>query len=162
MRPPNDLNMTDEELLWKLYEDNRGFARHHELLRATASNLTMVISAGVLGLVTFDGHIGTEDFPLTLLLTLLGFFGALFTAKHYERARLHLNRAAEYFAKLAQLHPNAQIDELRRIGTSKNNATFPRLNKVRLHRFWIALHLLISLLGISLTTIIIYRWLRGR
>jgi hypothetical protein len=153
--------MDAEELLWRLYEDNREFARHHEHLRATASNLTMAISAGVLGLVTFDGHLGTEDFPLTLLLAILGFFGALFTAKHYERVRLHLNRAAQYFAKLDESYPNSKIDELRRMGTSQNNAAFPRLNKLRLHRFWIALHLLVSLLGVSLTIIILYRRLRG-
>ena len=81
--------MDKNEILWKLYEDNRNYARFHELQRSTATNLILAVSAGLIGLVTFDKNINLLDLPSVLFLDVLGIFGAIFSAKHYERARLH-------------------------------------------------------------------------
>ena len=81
--------MDKNEILWKLYEDNRNYARFHELQRSTATNLILAVSAGLIGLVTFDKNINLLDLPSVLFLDVLGNFGAIFSAKHYERARLH-------------------------------------------------------------------------
>lgn len=139
--------MEDLDLLWKLFEDNRNYAKHHENQRSTASNITMIVSAGILGLITFDKELTLADLPLALFLTLLGFFGALFSAKHYERVRLHLYRAEAYLQEIEQMRPDLGISTLRADANTKTRERFPRLSTIQLHRFWIVLHLFLAFIG---------------
>ena len=148
--------MDRDEVIWKLYEDNRSYARFHEAQRSTATNLILVVSAGLLGLVTFDKNINLLDLPSVLLLSILGIFGSLFSAKQYERVRLHLNRARRYYIELDGLIPEAKIREIKQKGDEDTKKRFPRLSKMRLNYFWVALHLMISAIGFILTIIIIF------
>lgn len=147
------------DLLWRMYEDNREYARHHENQRSTASNLTMVVSAGILGLLTLDQKLNISDLPLTAFLFLIGLFGAVFSAKHYERVRLHLYRANQYLSRLETLVPGSDIDALKVAGSRETKNRFPVLYHVQLNKFWIGLHLFLSFVGLVMTIIILGAWL---
>ena len=69
---------------------------------------------------------------------------------------LHLNRAKQYLYKLEEIMPDIKLSELRERGNSANKSNFPRLFNLRLNKFWFALHLLISLLGFTMSAIIIF------
>ena len=114
-------------------------------------NLIIVVSAGVIGVITLDGELNSSDLPLSVFLILLGFFGAAFTAKHYERYRMHDARLKEIRDKLDRLLPNLKMKKLRRTAIKKHKARFPVLSRLRLTHFWIAIHLLIELLGIVIS-----------
>lgn len=40
-----------QDILWKMFEENSTVGRHHEIQRATVTNLVIIVVAGVLGLV---------------------------------------------------------------------------------------------------------------
>jgi len=148
--------MDERDILIQIYQEDCEFARHHENLRATVANIIIAVSAGILGIVAFDQKVNINDLPLTIFLTFLGIFGGIFSSKHYERVRLHLNRAKQYFSKLEAIAPATNLSELREKGNTANKSRFPRLFDLRLNRFWVALHLLISLLGFTLSFIIVF------
>ena len=140
--------MDDHDILIKLYDENCNHSRHHENLRATMSNLIILVGTGLLGLVTIDQHITKTALPLTLFLTLLGIFGALFSAKHYERLRLHRGRAHAILAELNKRFPSAHIQQLMQQADEANKTTFPLLSQWKLNHFWTLLHALIALIGL--------------
>jgi hypothetical protein len=150
-----DAQCTRSELLWRLYADNREYARAHEAQRSTAANLIVVIAAGLLGLATFDQHLTMADLPLTLFLILVGSFGALFSSKHYERTRLHLNRAKKYLRRLDELFPQERIVELQQQGDAENARAFPRLYSMKLNNLWNVFYAMLALLGVLLSAYIV-------
>jgi len=150
-----DAQCTRCELLWRLYADNREYARAHEGQRSMAANLVVAVSAGLLGMATLDQKLTSADLPLTLFIIVVGLFGAVFSSKHYERTRLHLNRAKQYLKRLNELFPQDQIIELQKQGDSENERAFPRLSHMKLNSLWNCFYLLISLLGLFLSCYIV-------
>jgi hypothetical protein len=150
-----DSQCTRSELLWRLYIDNREYARTHEGQRAMAANLIVAISAGLVGLATFDQKLTTADLPLTFFLMAVGLFGTVFSSKHYERTRLHLNRAKQFLKRLDELFPEDRILALQKQGDEDNNRAFPRLAKIKLNSLWNMFYTLISLLGFVLSCYIV-------
>jgi hypothetical protein len=151
--------MTDKaDILWNLYQQHCEWERHHEEQRASGTSILIAIAAGILGLITFDKHINNSDISLTVFLIIQGGFGALLAAKHYERFCMHRQRANKYRDILDTLFPEARIKALRREADKKNDREFPRLHKIRLHNFWIGLHLLIAMFGLILTIGIWLKW----
>jgi hypothetical protein len=148
---------TRAELLWRLYADNREYARSHEAQRSAAASLIIVISAGLLGLATSDRRLGLSDVPLTAFLGAVGAFGLVFSSKHYERTRLHLNRARQYLLRLDELFPEERIIALQERGDSVNREAFPRLSDIKLNWLWNTLYFAIATLGILLTVTICTR-----
>lgn len=149
------------ELTWRLYQEHCTWERHHEAQRASVTNLLLAVSAAVLGVITYDGGLWIGDLPLTLFLILLGLFGALFVAKQYERFAMQQGRAGRYRGMLDEMVPEAAVLKLRNEADAENEARYPRLSRIRLHRFWTALHLLVAGFGVVLTVIIITVWLLG-
>ena len=145
-----------DELLWRVYADNRAYAKFHEHLRSVSTNLITVVAAGLLGLITFDLKLTFSDVPSAAFLSIVGLFGAIFSAKHYERARLHLFRSYEAFMELDRLNSDFDLMALKQAGDAKNSARFPILSKMRLNYLWNLFHLLISMIGISIIAIILF------
>lgn len=141
------------DILWGMYQEQCTQSRHHESQRATMTNLFIAVSAGLISLVTYDKAIDVTDLPLTIFLIPLGCFGALFSAKHYERARLHVDRGREYRAKLEEILPGTELSELMGRANKHHNAEFPKVHNWHLNWFWICLHLMIALLGVILSIV---------
>jgi hypothetical protein len=94
------------EILWRMHEEHCVHARHHETLRATTSNIIIVVAGGILAILAHQGIRPTlPQLPLTLFLVVLGLIGALFTAKYHERFDLHMERARSYRGAIAQNLP---------------------------------------------------------
>jgi hypothetical protein len=148
-------NQTD--ILWKFYQEHCTWERHHEQQRASVTNLLLAVAAGVLGIVTFDKQLNNTDLPLTIFLIMQGIFGAIFSAKIYECFCMHQNRANHYRKALDFLLPDAKILKIRQDADNENEARFPKLHALRLHKFWIGLHLLITLFGAVLTILILIK-----
>ncbi len=140
----------NEKLLdacWKMYAEHSTHLRHHETQRSTVAGTLIAIAAALVGLITFDKSITSTDAPATLFLIALGLFGAVFSAKQWERSSMHMQRARHYREKIDEVLEGTVIKEIKVAADKVHKGEFPRLNRLRLHAFWISLYVLIAVLG---------------
>jgi hypothetical protein len=138
----------DRQFLMTLYQDDCTQARHHETQRSTVANIVLAVSAALIGFATYDKTLSPADIVPSLLLVFLGVFGALFSAKQYERAKRHGHRAAAYRTQIAAMTQGADILTLMKDADGKTQKAFPHLSRLRLHPFWIALNAFITVTGL--------------
>ena len=154
--------MTDDEklkadILWKLYAEHCVQGRHHEVQRSTVIGIVLAVSVAILGIATLDkGLSGVSDIALSLFLVFLGLFGAGFSLKHYERFNLHMNRARFYRDELDRMITNQPIKNLKDQADEAHSKEFPWMKSWRLYRWWVALNLAISTLGVSILVLAIW------
>ena len=141
---------------WKLYVEHCTHVRHHESQRSTVAASILAIASAIIGLVTFDKKIESSDLPLTMLLVILGCFGALFSAKQYERASLHTERARHFRDAIDATLEGKPLKTLKRDADAAHAAKFPRLERLRLNKFWAALYLVLAAIGLVLSSIGIF------
>lgn len=144
----------DTDVLLQLCSNEWEQSRHLEDQRATITNIILVIASVILGFVAQRGA-GYELLPLTILLGLLGIYGAVVTEKLYERYTFHSERARGYLRRIDELQPNAQVLALRSQADAKHNAEARRLKGIPLHALWTFLHIAISITGVVLTVLIL-------
>lgn len=125
-------------------------AKQSEDQRATLTNIILGVASAVTVLIVQKG-LSKDTLPLSILLIILGFYGAIASEKLYERYQMHSTRASVYRERIDELHPNAQILARRSEGFKRHDPNFPRLGKIRLHYLWLTLHLIIALSGLILT-----------
>jgi hypothetical protein len=140
------------DIWWGMYQEHCTQGRHHEQQRAVITGFFSAVTAGVLSVITADKCLDGADLPLAAFLVLIGLFGALFSAKQYERFALHMERARSYRDALESAVPDSKLKELKTAADAASEVKFPRLGKLRLNRFWIALHLIIAGFGGLLVT----------
>jgi hypothetical protein len=146
------------DVLLQFIEENWTQTRQHETQRATISNLIVIIAAAISGVVTQTGF-NINSLPLALILIALGIYGAVASAKLYERSQYHNNRANHLRARLNELCPDAEIEQLKTIADKEHKDHYPMLaTRISLHNVWLLLHIFIALLGIAFTIIIIFKF----
>lgn len=97
-----------------------------------------------------------DQWVLSTFLIILGLFGSLFSAKQYERFQFHMIASGMYRNNLENLLGDEKLSRIRDKAKSDHKENFlkPIVN-LRLYYFWIALHLLIAVLGLTLLIIIL-------
>jgi hypothetical protein len=147
--------MTDDaELAWRLYLEHCNQGRHHETQRAGVTQYVIAVSAGIGSLIGVGGITAT-DLPLAAVIVMLGFFGAVFAAKQYERFRYHMEHAARFRRHLERAVPGLDIASVRRDAKSEHKTKHPRLEAMGLNRLWVLLHLLVALVGVLLFVMVL-------
>ena len=152
MAEPDDSALRD--VLWKMYQEHCTQGRHHETQRSTVASALMVIGGAIIGIVTFDKSLSLWDLPLTLLLAAIGAFGIIFSAKHYERFGLHMERARTYRDELDKLLPGKPLKRLKQEADLRS--VVPVITRLRLNWLWYLLNGLILVLGVLLSTLAIF------
>jgi hypothetical protein len=110
----------------------------------------IAISGVVLGIITFKKEITSVELPLIFFLFLLGGFGAVFSAKQYERYCFHRERARGYRAAIDELFAGAPLATINKLADKKSKQAFPILFDFPLHTFWFWLYIVICILAILL------------
>jgi hypothetical protein len=146
------------ELLWRMFNEHMTQARQQETLRSSATALLTTIAAAIIGLITFDREISRSDLPAAVFLVALGGFGALFGAKHYERFQFHIARGRSYRDELEAMLSGTDWKRIRQSADQRHEPEFPRLVKMRQHKFWVYFHAFIGLVGLALSGFILIRW----
>jgi hypothetical protein len=136
------------DILWKMYQEHTVQGRHHETQRATVASALVAISSAIIGIVIFDERLSLWDIPLTLMLTAIGAFGVIFSAKHYERFNLHMERARTYRDALDGILPGSPLKSLKEEADKRSETV---VTKIRLNWLWYGLNGLVFVLGIVLT-----------
>lgn len=152
--------MDEKDILWNMYQEHCAHGRHHENLRATTTNLLLVVAAGAIAVITHgDKSLALNNLPLAVLLVPIGLLGVLFSAKYHERFDMHMERARQYRDALENLVPASNIKALKSKADAKTEKKYPRLFHLRLYKFWMGLHFLVAMLGLILTvTIVVLNW----
>jgi hypothetical protein len=149
-----------KDVLLSLLQNYYSRLEHYETQWSTVSNLLVIVAAAILAFVTFDQKLTVADLPLTLLLIFMGFFGAVFCEKLYERSLRIYVRVDLIRKALDEMLCSAVIEKIRDAGDQRHAKSFPwlhdtgRLSWVKVHRLWIAFHIFIALLGLILTVLI--------
>jgi hypothetical protein len=147
--------MTDDtNVLLKYYEEHRTQGRHAESQRSIVSNYIITISAAILGFTIQKGF-ALDSLPLTIFLIIIGTYGAIISWKLYERFEYNMTLAKQISKRIAELHPEMNFDEIRRLACHEHEKKYPNYKKIRLYKLWIALHILISAIGVVCSIIII-------
>lgn len=141
------------DILLQLSADEWAQARQSEDQRATITNILLLIASALVGFISQRGLV-IETLPVTILLILLGIYGAIVSEKLYETFWFHVTRASYYRRRLDELKSTAQILKLNELADTKHTQEFPRMKKIRLHRLWLILHTSIAIAGLILTAII--------
>lgn len=142
-----------KEVLWRLYEDNREYAKFHEKGRAIITNHIATVAAILIGLITFDGKLTLSDLPISIFIIVLGCFGAAISSKQYERSRLHLTRGYRYLDALNKLY-RIDLLEPKRLADEEHQKRFQFLSSIHLNRFWTVVHVFLATLGLILSVMI--------
>ena len=100
------------DTLLAMFETEMSLAKQAEDQRATFTNLILIIASVILGLIPNSGGIIRANLPMTILLIVLGLYGAVVSQKLYERHRFHYGRARYYRRKINELIPDAEIRKL--------------------------------------------------
>lgn len=145
--------MEDRDVLISFYEQEFGHAQHHESQRTAMSNLILLISVMAIGLVTYDKELSSIDTYPAAALLVLGIFGALFSIKLTERARLHFMRARILRKEVDRISPNLKIAKLfkKAVFKHKKRGVYSSciLNN-GLEKWWILFHTCISIIGVAI------------
>ncbi len=147
--------MKDEvEILWRMCNEDFTQARQHETLRASMTTVGAMVSAAAAGFITFDDKLALHDLPLACFVMALGMFGALFSAKHYERWDFSVERARTIFRRIEELLPEIELTRLLKEAEAAQRSRFPRLFHAPVHWFWIGIHGAIAAFGLLLVVLI--------
>jgi hypothetical protein len=139
-----------QDLWWGLYQENLNHARHHEQQRTAVTGYFAAVAAGILGIVSLDKCVTQSDWPLLVLLFILGLFGSVLTLKQYERYTHHMERARQYRNALEASVPDSRLEDLKRAADANADTLHPMLSRWKLVKFWMSLHLLSSVLALVL------------
>ena len=132
------------------YKEHLAHGRHIEVQRSTVAVATLTISGTIIGLIFKTLPLSREILPYTITLAVLGFLGALVTAKLFERFKLHSAIARE---ARNLLDPN--LAKLRSNAEKIHKKDFPWLYRIQLHRLWTGTLMAVSLFGIVMTLFIL-------
>lgn len=141
------------ELQWRYLKDNLDHSRHHESMRATSTNIILVVAGACFSVVGFDKSVSPFDLPVLAFVFLLGVFGAIFAAKQTERASLHYQRARELRSAIDSGPHAPGFKKLKGDADKKHNPKYPWLSARNLRSFWISFHISISILALILVVI---------
>jgi hypothetical protein len=141
-----------EDAALAYWKEHREQLRQSENQRAVLTNFILVIAAAVSGLVV-QQRFSLRTLPLSVLVVVIGLYGALSVAKYHERADYHLSQAralTEALTKSGALADHrALLDQYRQ----EHYRKYPRLHQLRLNWLWIWLHLGVAVYGLVLVIV---------
>jgi hypothetical protein len=134
------------------WKEHREQLRQSENQRAILTNYVLLITAAVSGFVV-QQQFSLRTVPLSVLIVIIGLYGAVSAAKYHERADYHLSQARALTRVLVEAggltDSTAMLEESRRA----HYDGYPRLHRLRLYWLWTGLHLGIAVYGVVLLCI---------
>ena len=134
------------------WTEHREQFRQSENQRAVLTNFVLVIAAGASGLVIQQGFV-LRTLPLSILILVIGLYGALAVAKYHERATYHLLQARALTQALVSSGTLPDYDAVLEQSRQEHYQHYPRLHRLRLHWLWTGLHLSVAVYGVVLVVL---------
>lgn len=140
----------------RLYEGQIEHVRHHENMRAQATNVIIAISAAMVAFLASGDTPTNRPHALIFVGTfvvVVNLYGLLMSLKHYERARLSAEKASGYREVVSELISTAthNVESIRQsVEAEHDKHSHMLLTKVRAHYLWSGLHLVIAIIGAAI------------
>lgn len=141
-----------EDAVLAYWNENRAQFRQSESQRAVLTNYVLAIAAAISGLVV-QQHFRILTLPLSIMVVLIGLYGALASAKYHERANYHLDQARALTKVLVQSGALPDSGPILSQYRAEHYQKYPWLYRVRLHWLWTGLHLGVAAYGVVLIII---------
>jgi hypothetical protein len=138
-----------ENAVLAYWSEHRSQLRQSESQRAVLTNYVLAIAAAISGLVV-QQHFKTQTLILSILVFLIGLYGAIAAAKYHERANYHLGQARALTQVLEQSGALTDNDAILERFRRDHYQEYPRLSRIRLHWLWTGLHLGVAAYGLVL------------
>jgi hypothetical protein len=157
---PHESTKLQKDVLWGLYLEYRTHARHSETLRSNVNNNLLLAASGLTAVIAVGQGIDHNDWPLSVLMILLGLIGALFSASYTERYHRNRERASEVKNQIDSLlfvgHTQRTMKDLQ-VSADRQHYDNARHRWIRrstsAHWFWLVFPLMVALLGAVLTVL---------
>jgi hypothetical protein len=143
---------TPEDTALAFWSEHREQFRQSENQRAVLTNYVLVIAAAVSGLTVQQGF-KLRTLPLSVLIVVVGLYGALAVAKYHERATYHLSQARALTRVLVDSGALADHDAILEEYRQAHYLQYPRLHRLRLNWLWTGMHLGVAAYGVVLVVI---------
>ena len=143
---------TPEDAVLAYWREHREQLRQSENQRAVLTNFVLVITAAISGFIV-QQRFALHTLPLSILIIIIGLYGALAAAKYHERADYHLFQARALTRVLVDTGSLADNDAVLEEFRQQHYRKFPRLHRLRLNRLWTGLHLGVAVYGVILAII---------
>ncbi|MFB8276940.1 hypothetical protein [Nocardia colli] len=134
-------------ILLRLWQEQRTQARQSENQRTVMTLVVFIAAIGAMIYIALPSETRIVSVAAALAVCILGLFGALISAKYYERFKLHTYGAEHFQRRLSELYPDLRIEQLWSENESQHRRRYKTLSGIRLHHLWVAAHLGIALLG---------------
>ncbi len=139
--------MSENELLWGYYVEQRVSAKAFDDQRTSIANF-VIAAAGVL-----TGFAATMDFSEASIvvygfIAVLGAYGMVATRKLYECSSFCMRRAGDSLSRLQHDQP-CPFAAIKDAALAEQRRQFRVMSRVRLHFVWMVLHGLIFLLAVT-------------
>ena len=141
-----------EDAVLAYWHEHREQLRQSENQRAVLTNYVLVIVAAISGFIV-QQHFAIRTLPLSVLIVVIGLYGAVAVAKYHERADYHLFQARALTRVLLDSGALANHDSVLEEFRQQHYRKYPRLHRLRLNRLWTGLHLGVALYGVVLIVI---------
>jgi hypothetical protein len=147
--------MSEETILLAVYKENADQARQHELFRQTITTLVAGVTGAVIGLSLKEADSIINSPLLTIagsFLAIIGTYGLIACAKHYERNRMHVERLRELrhcLESLPEITPGL-LTAINANADFRHNARYRHLHSLQLNKVWNTFHVLVIVLGVAL------------
>ncbi len=143
--------MDREEFVWRLYESERDFIKHHENQRTNASS---IMAATAVGLVVAYSTLSSDPMArliLAIALMIMGVFGTIFSGKLYELIQLHANRSYRYLKEINAAFPDVDVAGIKAQVKKQQKDNFRFFSNISLNGVWFKFHISVFLIGAILT-----------
>ncbi|WP_280447093.1 helix-turn-helix domain-containing protein [Nocardia brasiliensis] len=134
-------------ILLQLWQEQRTQARQSENHRTVMTLVVFLAAIGAIVYLALQSETDIVSVAVALAVCALGLFGALISAKYYERFKLHTYGAEHFQRRLSELYPDLRIEQLWSENERQHKRRYKTLSTIRLHHLWVAAHLSIALLG---------------
>jgi hypothetical protein len=132
------------------YKEQLAYGRHIEVQRSTIAGVAATASGAIIGKLLESLPLTRAKLPYTVALFFVGLTAFLFSAKLYERFKLHME-----IAKLARNKLDPTLQVLRRKAERAIKTKYPILFCLPLHLLWNWFFVLIALGGAIATAYIL-------
>lgn len=131
------------------WTEQRAQLRQSENQRSVLTNYVLTIAVAVSGFI-IQQHFRIQTLPLSILVFLIGLYGAASAAKYHERADYHLGQARALTQVLVKSGGLGDNDATLARFRLDHYDRYPRLSRLRLHWLWTGLHFGVAGYGVAL------------
>ncbi|WP_157128844.1 helix-turn-helix domain-containing protein [Nocardia amamiensis] len=144
------------DVLLRMWGEQRAQGRQSENHRAIITILVVIGAIGGLGYVAVQKDNGLDS-VVAWGVCALGLFGALVSAKYFERFKMHMDAAQRLRKRLDALFPELFIEDDWLANRLSHERNYKLLSRIRLEHLWVIGHLGIATLGAAVAIIEVAR-----